>query len=274
MRTLKFHIKNQINQREFKISVALLYALVILAFLQACMVNYKFPYVMVRNSAENSLIIGISSRVAKMMFVPVIPLIATTMCAGCRKNSDLSGNGLFSLLRMNKRKYITGNAAAVVLITIITVFAALLINQVLCCIAFPMNYSSNSYGFARYRLLQTDYSNYLFWFWYVQNPYIYNIFYMIIISLLSGGFALLSYGLCMLPCTRKLKGAHVSVLSYGLIMVVSILGQVLKVKSINVFLFLEEGPIASLSDGIILLVILYAAGIFMTEIGAKYYGKI
>ena len=79
MKTLKFHIKNQINQREFKISVALLYALVILAFLQACIVNYKFPYVMVRNSAENSLIIGISSRVAKMMFIPVIPLIATTM---------------------------------------------------------------------------------------------------------------------------------------------------------------------------------------------------
>ena len=187
--TLKFHIKNQINQREFKICVALLYGIVIFGFLHACMINYKFPYVLVRNSAENAFVIGISSRIARKLFVPLIPLIATTMCAGCRKNSDISGNGLFSLIRMNKRKYITGNAISVVLITTITVFVALLINQALCCMTFPMNYSSNSYGFARYRLLQTEYSNSLLWFWYVQNPYIYNFFYMIIFSLLSGGFA-------------------------------------------------------------------------------------
>ena len=54
-------------------------------------------------------------------------------------------------------------------------------------------------------LLPLNYNSKMFLdIWQVQNPYIYNIFYIFIIGILAGGISLVFYGASMLDIFKKM----------------------------------------------------------------------
>lgn len=94
------------------------------------------------------------------------------------------------MLRMDKKRYIYGDAFVVVTVTAISFMVVLGLNQILCFVAFPLSGADNRWGITEYDLMDSFQPDLLFDIWSIQNPYVYNFLYIVIIGILAG--ALLS----------------------------------------------------------------------------------
>lgn len=271
MKSLMYQIKSQINQREFKICFLLLWILSLGGFSLGCIHCYHNGYMQIRSAADNFLIVSANSRVFTMIFTLLFPLIAATLCAGYRKKNEKKGDGLFSLLRMNKKKYIFGNALAVVIITVLSILLVLVVNQLLCIIAFPITGYDNRFGVPQYMLAATYDKKMLLDFWQIQNPYIYNLMYSVIISVLGGGIALLAYGICFMKKVEKLKAIQISIIIFALFALLMVVGQLLDISVLSYLSFVEVGHYTNLLSYFIFIIIIYGAGIALSIRGIKRY---
>lgn len=190
MNHIIFFVKNQINQTMFKIGFFVLVLLSIGGMVIGYIQNYHSDLIFLRSAADNFLLTSTDCRVVRMMFVICFPLLAASLCTGGRKDSSL-----FPILRMDKKQYIYGNAFVTVVMTIISFMVVLGLNQLLCFAAFPLSGADNRWGLTEYNLINSFQKNLLFDMWSIQNPYVYNLLYIVIISILAGGISLLTYGL-------------------------------------------------------------------------------
>lgn len=225
----------------------------------------------VRSAADNFLLVSTGSRAVMMVFSLIFPLISATLCSGYRKNNEKKGDGLFSLLRMNKKQYVLGNAMVVVLMTIVSILFVLIMNQLLCCIAFPIEGFDNRFGIPVYAKAMEYNSNLLFDFWQIENPYVYNILYSVIISVLAGGIALLAYGLGICDKFEKLKAIHISIIVFVFFIFVMIAGQSVNIPMMSFLSYVEAGHSISLLSYLIFVSVIYVIGIALTVKGSKSY---
>lgn len=263
MKAVEIAIKNQINQLEYKVCFLVLMLLSLGAFGQSCMNYYHAGYMSVRSAADNFILASPGARAFAMTFSLLLPLIASTTCAGCRKKNDTVGNGMFLMLRMNKKEYLSGNAFAVMILTSLTVFLILFLNQVLCLVAFPIEGYHNRFGVPQY-LLAIDYDkDFLFDFWQIQNPYIYNLLYSLIISILCGGIAIFTYGVCGLRITSKYKAAQVSVAIFIFFELLIVIGQLFDIPAISCLSYIEIAHRVSLQEYLGFVSVIYLSGFVM-----------
>lgn len=271
MKSFVFQLKSQINQRDFKITFALLCLMSIGAVLLNCIKAYGINYMRVRSAADNFLLCAPSSRAIMMIFSLLFPLIAATLGSGYRKNNEKKGDGLFSLLRMNRRQYIVGNAVAVVLITTVSILFILILNQLLCCIAFPIEGFDNRFGISVYAKAMTYDKNLLFDYWQINNPYVYNLLYSVIISVLAGGIALLTYGLELYDIFEKLKPIHISIIIFFFFIFIMIISHNLNIPLLSYLSYVEVNHNISFSSYLIFVSAIYVIGIALSLKGCNRY---
>lgn len=271
MKSLLFQIKSQLNQREFKVTFALLYVLSIGAVVWNCVKYYSVNYMEIRSAADNFLLVSTVSRPIKMIFTLVFPLLSATLYSGYRKNNEKNGNGLFSLLRMNRNKYIIGNAIVVTVMTFLSLFGALMLNQLLCCIAFPIDGYDNNFGIPQYALAMNYDKGLLLEFWQMQNPYIYNLLYALIVSILGSGIGLVAYGLGLVDKFEKIKAINISIVVFVFFILLMILGQFADIQMLSFLTYIETGHRVGLSEYLAFVLVIYAMGIVLTIKGSKKY---
>ena len=271
MKSIMYQIKSQINQREYKICFSLLWFLSIGGFIVSCFSYYGRGYMQIRSAADEFLLVSTSSRAFTMVFTLIFPLIAATLCAGYRKKNEKNGDGLFSLLRMSKKKYILGNATAVVMITGLSILLVLVVNQLLCIIAFPINGYDNRFAMPQYMMAAGYDSTVLLDFWQIQNPYIYNLLYSVMISVLGGGMALLAYGICFVKKIEKMKSIQISIIIFALFALMMVAGQLLDIPVLSYLSFVETEHYTNLLNYFIFIIVVYGAGIALSIKGMKNY---
>lgn len=271
MKSLMYQIKSQMNQREFKICFSLLWFLSIGGFIVSCISYYHRGYMQIRSAADEFLLVSTSARAFTMIFTLIFPLIAAALCAGYRKKNEKNGDGLFSLIRMNKKKHILGNAIVVVVITVLSILLVLMINQLLCIIAFPISGFDNRFGIPQY-IMAAEYDHkMLLDFWQIQNPYIYNLLYSIMISVLGGGMALLAYGICFVKKAEKMKAIQISIIIFALFALMMVVGQLLDIPVLSYLSFVETGHYTNILSYFIFTIVIYGAGIALSIKGMKKY---
>ena len=271
MKSIMYQIKSQINQREYKICFSLLWFLSIGGFIVSCFSYYGRGYMQIRSAADEFLLVSTSSRAFTMVFTLIFPLLSATLCAGYRKKNEKNGDGLFSLLRMSKKKYIFGNAIAVVMITALSILLVLVVNQLLCIIAFPITGYDNRFAMPQYMMAAGYDSTVLLDFWQIQNPYIYNLLYSIMISVLGGGMALLAYGICFVKKIEKMKSIQISIIIFALFALMMVAGQLLDIPILSYLSFVETGHYTNLLSYFIFIIVVYGAGIALLIKGIKHY---
>lgn len=271
MKGLIFQIKYQINQPEYKICFSMLLIFSLGGFLLCFTNSFGRDYMYIRSAAENFLLVATDARILEMVFALLFPLLAALLCAGCRRKSEVSGDGLNVILRMKKRSYVMGNACAVVILTFLSFAAVLTINQILCMVAFPVNGYDNRWGMPIYRLIMDYDSKKLFDIWTIQNPYIYNVLYSLIISILAGGIALLAYGLGLTRILKKVKTIQISVFVFVLFMLLFAMGEVSHIPMLSFTTFVETGHTVSFGQYLIFAGVIYLTGIILVIKGQKIY---
>lgn len=271
MKSVVYQMKSQINQREYKICFILLCFLSVGGFLLNCISYYGNSYMQIRSAADEFLLTSTSARAATMVFTLIFPLLAATLCAGYRKKNEKNGDGLFSLIRMSRKKYILGNALVVVLITSLSILFVLLINQLLCIVAFPIEGFDNRFGIPQYMMASEYDRKMLLDLWQIQNPYIYNLLYSVMISVLGGGISLLAYGMSFVKKAEKLKAIQISIIIFAFFALMMVTGQVLNISVLSYLSFVEVGHYTNLTSYFCFIIVIYGAGIALSIKGMKSY---
>lgn len=274
MSRIIFLIKNQINRLEFKISFFILILLSVGGVAMGYIKNYEKSLEFVRSAADNFLLTSTDASVVGMLFSFLFPLMAASLCSGYKKGKEKTGNVLFPLLRMNKRQFIYGNALVTVGLTVISFMLILGLNQLLCFVAFPLSGADNRWGQLPYELIRQFHPECLFDIWTIQNPYVYNLLYIGIISVLAGGIALLTYGLGYTKRFERLKPVQLSALVFAMFIGLFIGSEFLDISTISFLSFLEPGHSVSTKQYIIFAGCIYVAGIILTIKGKKTYEAI
>lgn len=264
-----FFLKSQLNQAGFKICFGILVLLNLVGMLLGYVSNYQRDFMFVRSAADNFLLASTDSRVIRMLFGLLFPLLASSLCIGHQKEK-----GIFTMLRMSKRQYIYGNAVIVVSMTVSAFAMALGLNQLLCFAAFPLSGADNRWGMAEYALPQNVEPDCLFDVWSVQNPYLYNIFYILIISVLAGGIALLVYGLSYTKTFRRLRPVQLSAFVFVLFMAMFLFSELLHIPAMSVLAYIEQGHSVSVKEYMVFTGCVYAFGVALTIWGRKTYESI
>lgn len=266
MKRILFFTKNQLNQPEFKICYAVLILISLGGMIMGYADSYQSDWAFIRSAADNFLLASTVSRVLASLFALTFPLLAAALCSGYRR-----GNALFSMLRMDKRQYIYGNAFVAVGVTVIGFMAVLTLNQLLCFVAFPRLGADNIWGMEPFMLCTSFLPELLFDVWTVQNPYVYNMLYILIISILAGGISLLAYGMGCVKRLRNLKPVQLSVLVFVIFILLMIAGSFLDIGTINFLSYVNMSQRASVREYVVFTGCIYAAGGTLTVRGEKTY---
>ena len=135
------------------------------------------------------------------------------------------------------------------------------INQILCRIVFPVIGMDNRWGLPMY-LLPLNYNSKMFLdIWQVQNPYIYNIFYIFIIGILAGGISLVFYGVSMLDIFKKMGLVQNAVFFFVFFIILVAIGQLFSVPMISFLSYIQVGQEVRMIDYGIFTGVLYLLGI-------------
>lgn len=271
MKCIIFFIRNQINRSEFKICFALLNCLSVFGLIIGYTKNYKNDFVFLRSAADNFLLTSTDARVARMLFVFLFPLLAASFGTCYSSKNNKESNGIFALLRMNKKLFVYGNAIVVVCTAIAGFMIVLGLNQLMCILAFPLEGYDNRWGLAPYRLIESFQPDLLFDIWTIQNPYVYNILYILIISIMAGGIALLTYSLGFIKEIKKWTPIQLSVFVFVIFILLFAAGDFFQFPAISYLSYAEPGHSVNLMQYIIFTGSLYILGSILTIIGEKRY---
>ena len=261
-----FFVKNFVNQGRFKICFAILILLSISGMAMGYAANYQNDLMFVGSAADNFLLPSTDCSVVRMLFCFLAVLIASSLCTGYGRE-----DGLFPMLRMDRRRYIYGNAVLSAVMTAFAFAAALGINQLLCFAAFPLWGEDNRWGMAEYDLLQNVHPECLFDSWNVQNPYVYNLLYILIISILAGGIAFLTCGFGCTKLLGRLKPVKLSAVVFVSFMVLFLLSELLHIPAISILSYIEMGHAVSISGYIAFTGCIYGLGLFLIIRGRRTY---
>lgn len=126
-------------------------------------------------------------------------------------------------------------------------------------------------GMAEYDLLQNAHPECLFDRWNVQNPYVYNLLYILIISILAGGIAFLTCGLGCTKLLGRLKPVKLSAVVFVSFMVLFLLSELLHIPAISILSYIEMGHAVSISGYIAFIGCIYGLGLFLIIRGRRSY---
>lgn len=175
------------------------------------------------------------------------------------------------MLRMDKKLYIYGNAFVTVVMVIISFITVLGINQLLCFVAFLLLGTNNRWRLTEYNLINSFQADLLFDMWSIQNPYIYNLLYIFIISILAGGIALLTHGLKYIKKLERFRPVQLSAFVFIIFTVLFVVSELLHIPTINFLAYTEPGHAVNIIQYAVFTVCIYAIGLFLTIRGNKTY---
>ncbi|MFL0194084.1 hypothetical protein ACJDU8_00545 [Clostridium sp. WILCCON 0269] len=191
---LILEFKNCIANVKFKIVLMVLLLMSILGYLVNCYSSYKLPLSQVRGAYEVSLIQGIQSSNILGIMIVFIPLLSNIVYSDSYYVDSHTGVYKNIITRVNKRHYIISKAIVILTVTFFVFFIPLLLNQLLCLITYPVEGIDHNYCFPAYDIGYQNYTaNWLFELTRFNNPFLYNVIYMIIISIFASLFGLIGY---------------------------------------------------------------------------------
>ncbi|OAB36713.1 hypothetical protein PMSD_10330 [Paenibacillus macquariensis subsp. defensor] len=188
-----------LRRLEFKAIFFLFFILSVGSFFIACYHSYGADLSTIRSGYEMSLLQGTATKIILSIELMLLPLLAPIIYSDSLRNDIHSGVYKNMLTRTSIRSYVWAKSIVIFIITFFTLFIPLLLNQLLCLIAFPKVGYDNRFAFPPYDIGVQNYdSQAIFDLLRLHNPLLYNLTFMLLISLTGSLFALFAYGVFLL----------------------------------------------------------------------------
>ena len=152
MNVIKFELSHCLKRKEFHFAFTLALLISMTAFIMECMAFYGSNLTYVRSSAESSIIQGTYSNTVRTTLIVMLPIISSIIYADSFYTDFKSGIYQQIVTRVSKSKFIITRAFVIFVMTFGSLFLALMVNVLLCMIAFPEKGFDNVYSLPPYDL--------------------------------------------------------------------------------------------------------------------------
>ncbi|MEB2493725.1 hypothetical protein [Peribacillus frigoritolerans] len=194
MNVFKYELYNCIRRKELHFVLIFMLLVSMLAFVIECIAFYGKDLSLIRSAAESSILQGTYASTVKSTLLLIIPLLCSLVYADSFYVDYKTGSYKNIITRTSTTKYVFVKAIVVFISTVTIFFITLTVNQLLCFITFPLVGFDNIYSLPTFDIGVQNYNElYLFDLLRIESPYMYNLTFIIIISIFSGLFSLLAY---------------------------------------------------------------------------------
>lgn len=196
MKSMLFlEFRNCLNRNEFKFIFILLMLISIGGFAFACIRYYGLDIIYTRSAFEMCLLREITARNLYGVECALMPLLASIIYSDSYYSDFQTGVYNNILTRTDARIYIWTKAIVIIIVVFFAFFIPLVLNQLFCMIAFPLQGFDNNFALPPYDIGVQNYnSSSMFDLLRLQSPLLYNFLYMCLFSLFGALFALFTYG--------------------------------------------------------------------------------
>ncbi|WP_223066072.1 hypothetical protein [Paenibacillus caui] len=179
--------------------VFLFFLLSIGSFLFACYRSFGSDLMHIRSAYEMSLLQYTSTKTILIIELILLPLLAPIIYSDSFYSDLRTGIYKNVLTRTGFRSYLWAKEIVIFLATFLTIFIPLLINQLLCLITFPQTGYDNRFNLPPYDIGFQNYdSEAILDLLRLEHPMLYNLAFIILISLMAAAFAVFTYGVFLI----------------------------------------------------------------------------
>lgn len=195
MNVFKQEFKRCLIRIEFKVVFFIVFVISMSAFIASCYAAYHSHLSWVRSAYETTIMQGTSTHLMLGVLLMLLPLLAPIIHADTLHNELESGVYKMVLLRTSLKRYVWSKAITIVVVTFFTFFIPLFINQLLCLMVFPMTGYESKFAFPPYDIGIQNYDpDAMLELLRLEHPLLYNVVFMILISVAASTMALFAYG--------------------------------------------------------------------------------
>lgn len=217
--------KTIINSKKFILISLIIFSIPTIGFLLSCRFYYSLPINFIRSSLEENFIGGMVCRHLKLMFILILPILSMMLCSDLYIQQYKNGTYKYILTKTSKFNYIISKIIVVFTLTFFVIFISLLINQILFCIAFPINGIDNARALPSFDIGYSNYSESSFLdLLRLKNRFIYNITFFAIFGMVAGLYALISLSISFFIKKPKISIILMFILLIGIYIMFMTLG--------------------------------------------------
>lgn len=274
IKQIKNEIVNSINQIEFKV----MFAVILLVSLLSLVLNFYQDYgrniLYIRSYVDNSMLVSIKARSLINIFNYLSPLIVMIIYSSSKWKEEKNGIHVMMLSRMNKKDYYYSKFITNYIVVFGVILLSGVINLAISYLVYPNVGFDNRWGIPVYDLIQSYNQNILFDFLRIQNPFIYIISKLLLVSAFLGTISNIPYVLSFIKGFDKMEFIQICIVSFIFIAIVSVIGIFLNISFLNYISYMIIDAEVSFVSVIVSIVILSVLEILILVRGIKNYETI
>lgn len=136
---IRLNINSHLKSKKFKIIFIILLAIPLLHFYLSCFKFYGSTTFNIMPSYDMGIINGIFFRKIIKLYIMTLPLLASFLCSDCYYNDKKNNLDKYIVIKYGRKKYFVSKLISIIILTFISVFFTLCLNEILIYIAFDTN---------------------------------------------------------------------------------------------------------------------------------------
>lgn len=274
IKQIKIEIKNSINQIEFKFMFAVILFVSLMSIVLNCYHDYGRNILYIQSYVDNSMYVSIKARPIVNIFQYLSPLIVMIIYSSSKWKEEKNGMHPMIISRMTKKDYYFSKFIANFVIVFSVILFSGLINLIISYIIYPTIAFDNRWGLPVYDIIQGYDPNILFDFLRIQNPLIYILSKILLISIFLGTISNIPYSLSFLRLFHKMEFIQICIMSFIGVAGVSVIGIIFDMSFLNYISYMMIDANISFLSVCVSIIVLNLLEIFILIKGMRKYETI
>ncbi len=274
IKQIKIEIKNSINQIEFKFTFAAILLISLISIILSCYQDFGHNILYIRSYVDNSMYVSIKARAIINIFQYLSPLIVMIVYSSSKWKEEKNGMQTMIITRTKKKDYYVSKFIAnFVLVFSVMLFSGI-INLIISYIVYPAVGFDNRWGMPVYDIIQGYDQNILFDFLRIQNPLIYILSKILLISIFLAAVSNIPYSLSFIKPFNQMEFIQICIMSFIGIAGISVIGIIFDLSFLNYISYMIIDANISFLSVCVSILMLNLSEILILVKGMKQYETI
>ena len=274
IKQIKIEIKNSINQIEFKFTFAAILLISLISIILNCYQDFGHNILYIRSYVDNSMYVSIKARAIINIFQYLSPLIVMIVYSSSKWKEEKNGMQTMIITRTKKKDYYVSKFIANFVLVFSVILFSGIINLIISYIVYPAVGFDNRWGMPVYDIIQGYDQNILFDFLRIQNPLIYILSKILLISIFLAAVSNISYSLSFIKPFNQMEFIQICIMSFIGIAGISIIGIIFDLSFLNYISYMVIDANISFLSVCVSILMLNLSEILILIKGMKKYETI
>lgn len=274
IKQIKIEIKNSINQIEFKFAFAAILLVSLISIILNCYQDFGHNILYIRSYVDNSMYVSIKARSIVNIFQYLSPLIVMIIYSSSKWKEEKNGMQTMIITRTKKKDYYVSKFIANFMIVFVVILFSGIVNLIISYIVYPTIGFDNRWGLPVYDIIQGYDQNILFDFLRIQNPLIYILSKIMLISIFLATVSNIPYSLSFIKPFNRMEFIQICIMSFIGIAGISVIGIIFDLSFLNYISYMVIDANISFLSVCVSILMLNLLEILILVKGMKQYETI